>query len=99
MGQILSAGYRVKAAVTRDVLDTMLSECGTDAAGVRDRALLLVGFGSGGRRRSELTRATVEDLRKVDVTCASILVGTLSEIPFEQRVSISTLFSTKHIGA
>jgi site-specific recombinase XerC len=33
-------------------------------AGVRDRALLLFGFASGGRRRSKIVAATLENVRR-----------------------------------
>lgn len=51
-------------AVTRDVLDAMLATCSTTSlVDLRDRAILLVGFASGGRRRSELADLRVERLR------------------------------------
>lgn len=56
---------RRKAALTLDRLEPMLATCGEDLAGIRDRALLLFAFGSGGRRRSEVTAACVEDLQPV----------------------------------
>ena len=50
-------------AITRDVLDQLLATCGRGRAiDVRDRALLLLAFGSGGRRRSEIARLKIEDL-------------------------------------
>lgn len=55
-----------KAAATRDVLDEMLAACGDDLSGLRDRALLLFAFASGGRRRSEVAVARVDDLTAVD---------------------------------
>lgn len=61
------AGYRPAKprAVTSPVLEAMLSTCGSDLAGRRDRALLLFGWASGGRRRSEIARARMEDLESV----------------------------------
>jgi integrase len=56
---------RKKAAVTADLLNAMTDTCENDLIGVRDKALLLVGFASGGRRRSELATLLIEDLRKV----------------------------------
>jgi integrase len=56
---------RPKAAATRDVLEAMLATCGEDLAGRRDRALLLFGFASGGRRRSEIAAARCDDLEPV----------------------------------
>lgn len=50
-------------AITRDVLDRMLATCrGADLKSLRDRAILLTGFASGGRRRSELSALTAEQV-------------------------------------
>ena len=70
-------------AITRDILDELLATCGRGRAiDLRDRALLLLAFGSGGRRRSEIVRLRVDDLeeralvpadprrRKGDAACA-----------------------------
>lgn len=54
-----------KAALTLEPLQAMLATCDDSLRGVRDRALLLFGWSSGGRRRSEVTTATMENLRKV----------------------------------
>lgn len=54
--------------ITREVLEAMLAACGPGMAGLRDRAILALGFASGGRRRSEiagLARADV-DLESFD---------------------------------
>lgn len=52
-------------ALTRDVLDKLLATCGTTrAADIRDRAVLLFGFASGGRRRSEIASLRVEQIEK-----------------------------------
>jgi integrase len=52
-----------KRAVTRDVLDRLLATCRSDRlADCRDSALLLIAFGSGGRRRSEIAQLRVEQL-------------------------------------
>lgn len=51
-----------KAALTTDLLKLALRECGTDLKGLRDRAIMLLGF-SGAFRRSELAALDVEDLR------------------------------------
>ena len=52
-----------KKAVTGDVLAKLLTTCnGERLADVRDRALLLAAFASGGRRRSEVADLRVEDL-------------------------------------
>lgn len=54
-----------KAAITADLLKKMITTCDDSLHGKRDRAILLVGFASGGRRRSELANLRVEDLVKV----------------------------------
>jgi len=53
-----------KAAITRDILDKMLVTCDKTLIGVRDRALLLVAFCSGERRRSEIANLSVNDITK-----------------------------------
>lgn len=56
-----------RKAVTGDVLGQLLSTCNDDRkVDLRDRALLLVAFASGGRRRSEVAGLRVEDLRDED---------------------------------
>ena len=56
-------GRKSSSAITRDILDQLLATCGRGrAVDLRDRALLLLAFGSGGRRRSEIARLKVEDL-------------------------------------
>jgi integrase len=57
-----------KAALTKDPLEAMLATCTDGLIGVRDRALLLFAFSSGGRRRSEVAGATMENLIKIDDT-------------------------------
>ncbi|WP_145324339.1 MULTISPECIES: tyrosine-type recombinase/integrase [unclassified Rhizobium] len=48
-------------AVTGDVLAKLLATCATDSLrDLRDRAILMVAFGSGGRRRSEIAGLRVE---------------------------------------
>lgn len=51
-------------AVTADVVEKLLAACPFDhrLADLRDRALLLIAFASGGRRRSEVARLSVEDV-------------------------------------
>lgn len=48
--------------VTRDVLEVLLQATTPNLCGFRDRAILLLGWGSGGRRRSEIVSFNVEDL-------------------------------------
>lgn len=51
-----------KAALTREPLQAMLATCDASLRGLRDRALLLFAWASGGRRRSEVVRATIENV-------------------------------------
>lgn len=53
-----------KPALTREPLEALLETCDESLAGLRDRALLLFAFSSGGRRRSEVTAATMENTRR-----------------------------------
>ena len=55
-----------KGALTKDPLEAMLATCTDGLIGIRDRALLLFAFSSGGRRRSEVAGAVMENLVKVD---------------------------------
>jgi integrase len=55
-----------KPALTAAPLEALLATCGEDLAGVRDRALLLLAWSSGGRRRSEVTALRVEALERLD---------------------------------
>ncbi|MFN3833787.1 MAG: site-specific integrase [Allorhizobium sp.] len=54
-------------AVTGDILSRLLGTCTTGSLrDVRDRAILMVAFGSGGRRRSEIARLRKEQLQQED---------------------------------
>ncbi|MBL0041653.1 MAG: site-specific integrase [Xanthomonadales bacterium] len=53
-----------KTAIARTGLEAMLATCDESLEGVRDRALLCFGFASGGRRRSEIAAADMQDLRR-----------------------------------
>lgn len=48
--------------ITREVLERLLDTCGISPRGNRDRAMLMLAFASGGRRRSEVTALNVEDV-------------------------------------
>jgi site-specific recombinase XerD len=50
--------------LTRDILDQLLEQCGSDAKGHRDRVLLLLGYETM-RRRSELCNFKFEDLNRI----------------------------------
>ncbi|TAM33204.1 MAG: site-specific integrase [Nevskiaceae bacterium] len=58
----LGQSPRAKTAATQSGLDEMLATCDDSLEGKRDRALLLFGWSSGGRRRSEISLADLRDL-------------------------------------
>ncbi|MCY1336185.1 Phage integrase family protein [compost metagenome] len=56
-----------RQVVTRDILAKLLDACaGERLVDLRDRALLLTAFASGGRRRSEVAALSVEDITDED---------------------------------
>lgn len=48
--------------ITRELLEELLEHCGIGLPGLRNRAILLTGWASGGRRRSEITGLRREDI-------------------------------------
>ena len=53
--------------VTRDVLDRLLATCGSSRTiDLRDRAILLIAFAAGGRRRSEVAGLSHAQISVVD---------------------------------
>lgn len=52
----------IKKALTLNLLRKLIETCEDDLRGRRDRALLLLAFASGGRRRSEVAALQVKDL-------------------------------------
>lgn len=57
---------KTQTALTADLLRRLLDTCDNSLKGRRDRALLLFAWSSGGRRRSEVQEATIEDLRPTE---------------------------------
>jgi integrase len=55
-----------KLPATKDIIEKLIATCGDKLIDKRDKALLLVGFSSGGRRRSELSQMMIEDLTRVE---------------------------------
>ena len=55
-----------KAAITQEVLTTLLATCDDSLRGLRDKALLMVGFAAGGRRRNELANLRIEHLSTIE---------------------------------
>ena len=65
--------------ITRDVLETLLASCDDSHRGIRDRAMLMLAFASGGRRRSEVSNLSVEDIGRDDFAAKGLLWITLLE--------------------
>lgn len=61
----LGTAQRQVAPITVETLRRLVSTCGADLAGHRDRALLVVGF-AGGFRRAEVAAVTVDDVETHD---------------------------------
>jgi len=57
---------RKQRALTKDPLLAVLETCDDSLRGKRDRALLLFAWSTGGRRRSEVAGASMENLRRVN---------------------------------
>lgn len=51
-----------KLAATAEIIDRMVATCDNTLHGIRNRALILVGFSAGGRRRAELSELDVDDV-------------------------------------
>lgn len=60
------ASVRKKTAAMREPLEAMLATCTDGVRGLRDRALLLLAWSGGGRRRSEVVGLQVGDIRQLD---------------------------------
>ncbi len=58
---------RKKEALTKDPLQALLATCDESMIGIRDKALLLFAWSSGGRRRSEVANADMKFLKRVEV--------------------------------
>ena len=59
--------------ITRDILESLLATCDDSHRGIRDRAMLMLAFASGGRRRSEVTALNVEDIGRDDFNAKGVL--------------------------
>lgn len=55
-----------KTAAVREPLEAMLATCSDGVRGIRDRALILLAWSGGGRRRSEVVGLQVGDVRQLD---------------------------------
>ena len=59
--------------VTRDVLEALVATCDASHRGLRDRAMLMLAFASGGRRRSEVTALNVEDIGRDEFAARGLI--------------------------
>ncbi|WP_434570361.1 site-specific integrase [Pseudomonas sp. Z3-6] len=57
---------RKKTAIVLEPLQALLATCDDGMRGIRDRALLLLAWSGGGRRRSEVVGLQVSDVRQLD---------------------------------
>jgi integrase len=57
---------RKKTAIVLEPLQALLATCNDGVIGIRDRALLLLAWSGGGRRRSEVVGLQVGDVRQLD---------------------------------
>jgi integrase len=57
---------RKKTAIVLEPLQALLATCTDGTRGIRDRALLLLAWSGGGRRRSEVVGLTINDVRPLD---------------------------------
>lgn len=59
--------------ITREILEAMLASCDHSHRGVRDRAVLMLGWASGGRRRSEIAALNRDDIDDAEFAERGIL--------------------------
>ncbi|WP_460149229.1 site-specific integrase [Pseudomonas sp. H1_A03] len=67
---------RKKTAIVLEPLQALLATCDDGMRGIRDRALLLLAWSGGGRRRSEVIGLQIEDLRRLDADTWLYALGT-----------------------
>lgn len=67
---------RKKTAAVREPLEAMLATCTDGIRGLRDRALLLLAWSGGGRRRSEVVGLQIRDIRQLDTDTWLYALGT-----------------------
>jgi integrase len=67
---------RKKTAIVLEPLQALLATCDDGVRGIRDRALLLLAWSGGGRRRSEVVGLQVGDVRQLDADTWLYALGT-----------------------
>ncbi|WP_434707129.1 tyrosine-type recombinase/integrase [Pseudomonas sp. R1-1] len=71
---------RKKTAIVLEPLQALLATCDDGVRGVRDRALLLLTWSGGGRRRSEVVGLQVDDVRRLDADTWMYALGTTKTV-------------------
>ena len=71
--------------ITRDVLEQLLATCRGSRRDCRDRALLMLGWASGGRRRSEITALMREDVSLEEFGKSGVIWLSLLETKTTQK--------------
>ncbi|MDO5703553.1 MAG: tyrosine-type recombinase/integrase [Paracoccus sp. (in: a-proteobacteria)] len=64
--------------ITRDILESLLKTCDASHRGTRDRAVLMLGWASGGRRRSEIAALNRDDIDATDFEAGLIRIRLLT---------------------
>lgn len=59
--------------INRTILEALLATCDTSLRGLRDRAMLMLGFGTGGRRRSEIAALYRDDIGTEDYVAKGLI--------------------------
>ncbi|WP_188251722.1 site-specific integrase [Pseudomonas sp. PSB1] len=67
---------RKKTAIVLEPLQALLATCDDGMRGIRDRALLLLAWSGGGRRRSEVVGLQIGDVRHLDADTWLYALGT-----------------------
>ena len=79
------AAPKSRNPITRPVLEQLLATCRGSRRDCRDRALLMLGWASGGRRRSEITAIRVEDVSLKDFAADGVVWLSLVETKTTRR--------------
>lgn len=87
--------------ITRPLLEQVLASCEDDLRGLRDRALLMLGFASGGRRRAEITGLQRPDVDLSEMAATGVIrlrlldgkttAGTAPRLPLKGRAARALL--------
>jgi hypothetical protein len=76
--------------ITKDILEALIATCDGTIRGARDRAMLMLAFASGGRRRSEVTALNVEDIGLDDFASKGLVWIVLLETKTTKKGSSPT---------